>query len=233
MTYSLVAEEDTLSLFQIDPTTGEVFTVGSIDREMQDSYQVELVASDGGNPMLSSSSSFSISISDINDHQPVFSSVMYEFSVMENAQPGVVGTVMASDGDRDQNAALVYSLIDSVPEFFINSVTGELSTLSALDREEREEYVFTVMATDSGSTPLSATATVRVSVLDVNDIAPEFSAPLYNVNVSEDTPVGSLLATLEAVDQDNGPNGEIVFQIISGGDTVFSLDPQLGELRYL
>lgn len=47
-----------------------------------------------------------------------------------------------------------------------------------------------MVAKDRGSPPLSATATVRVKVLDVNDNSPVFKRNSYNTEVSEDAAEG-------------------------------------------
>ena len=50
-----------------------------------------------------------------------------------------------------------------------------------------------VTSLDRGSPPLSGTATVEVTVLDVNDNSPAFASSSFNVDVSEDAAEGSLV----------------------------------------
>ena len=61
----------------------------------------------------------------------------------------------------------------------IDSVTGEMRSTRSFDREELDEFSVLVVAYDGGSPPLSATATVYVSITDVNDNAPVFSQTEY------------------------------------------------------
>lgn len=75
-------------------------------------------------------------------------------------------------------------------DFQLHSRTGALSTSRGLDREKRPKYTLEVVAVDKGSPALSATATVEVKVLDINDNSPVFSRNSYAVEVSEDAAEG-------------------------------------------
>ena len=74
----------------------------------------------------------------------------------------------------------------------------------SLDREQRAEYVLTVVASDHGSPPRSATQLLTVSVADVNDEAPAFQQQEYSVLLRENSPPGTSLLTLQATDPDLG-----------------------------
>lgn len=52
--------------------------------------------------------------------------------------------------------------------------------------------------------PRSDTAYVRIFVTDVNDNAPVFAQPVYEVSVEEDKEVGFVLITVTANDEDEG-----------------------------
>lgn len=53
-----------------------------------------------------------------------------------------------------------------------------------LDREIRETYKLTVIATDEGDPQMTGTATLRINVVDVNDNQPTFPPP-NKISVSE------------------------------------------------
>lgn len=78
----------------------------------------------------------------------------------------------------------------------------------SLDREQRAEYVLTVVASDHGSPPRSATQLLTVSVADVNDEAPAFQQLEYSVLLRENSPPGTSLLTLQATDPDLGKREE-------------------------
>lgn len=68
--------------------------------------------------------------------------------------------------------------------FSINDSSGELFTMRALDRETVAFYRFLVVATDGHLTQmLSSSATVLVTVEDVNDHSPSFLYGPYVANV--------------------------------------------------
>lgn len=50
--------------------------------------------------------------------------------------------------------------------------------------------------------PLSSYALVRVKVIDVNDVTPEFSSKTYVVKVREDVPFGTVVGMVHASDTD-------------------------------
>ena len=61
------------SEFMIDPETGEVRAKIMFDREMQDNYELVLVARDHGTPVSFETLRFvTVKINDINDHMPIF-----------------------------------------------------------------------------------------------------------------------------------------------------------------
>lgn len=74
----------------------------------------------------------------------------------------------------------------------------------SLDREQRAEFLLTVVASDHGSPPRSATQLLTVSVADVNDEAPTFQQQEYSVLLRENSPPGTSLLTLRATDPDLG-----------------------------
>ncbi|KAB0397050.1 hypothetical protein E2I00_012005, partial [Balaenoptera physalus] len=118
---------------------------------------------------------------------------------------------------------------DNAPVFA--SPSRALSVVRSLDREQRAEFVLTVVASDHGSPPRSATQLLTVSVADVNDEAPAFQQQEYSVLLRENSPPGTSLLTLRATDPDLGANGQVTYGGISGES--FSLDPDTGVLTTL
>ena len=231
ITYSL-APGGVGGQFQVNSSSGEVITVGSIDREEQGSYQLEVIAMDQGSPPLSSRATLTINIIDLNDNVPVFSAAEYQFTVPENSPPAAIDAILATDSDLGTNAQITYSLVSFSLQFSINETTGALSTLRPLDREQVASYNLTVLATDGGQPPNSAAAAILVTVEDRNDIVPEFTAPSYTTEVPENLTSGSILLTVTAEDGDIGSNAAVSYQLLSGSaDGVFNLNPLSGELQ--
>lgn len=206
--------------FAIDSLTGEIQVVAPLDFEAEREYVLRIRAQDAGRPPLSNNTGLaSIQVVDINDHTPIFVSTPFQVSVLENAPLGhSVIHIQAVDADHGENARLEYSLTGVAPDtpFVINSATGWVSVSGPLDRESVEHYFFGVEARDHGSPPLSASASVTVTVLDVNDNRPEFTMKEYHLRLNEDAAVGTSVVSVTAVDRD--ANSAISYQI-TGGNT--------------
>lgn len=87
ITYSISDRKDSLPL-AVDGRTGWIHTVKSLDREDMSRYTFQVVATDGGVPPRSASSSVVITIQDVNDNDPTFSPNFYEASMAEDQPPG-------------------------------------------------------------------------------------------------------------------------------------------------
>ena len=88
-----------------------------------------------------------------------------------------------------------------------------------------------VKAEDAG-TPVQASSTnVHVKIADTNDNVPEFSDAYYNFVVTENLPGGTSVGRVQATDNDNGTNAELVYSIMSGENSNdFFIHPLQGIL---
>uniref|UniRef100_A0A8C3XJ89 Protocadherin Fat 3 n=2 Tax=Chelydra serpentina TaxID=8475 RepID=A0A8C3XJ89_CHESE len=231
--YSLADSTD--GYFSVDRSSGIIILEHPLDRELQPSYNISVKASDQS--VVSSLSSFAtvtITVLDINDNPPVFERRDYLVTVPEDTSPGTkVLAVFATSKDIGTNAEITY-LIRSGNEkgkFRINSKTGSISVIEALDYEMCKDFYLRVEAKDGGTPALSAVTTVNINVTDVNDNAPKFNQEAYSAVISEDASVGdSVIMVTE--DQDSPTNGQIHFSIVNGDrDNEFSVDPVLGLIK--
>lgn len=84
-----------------------------------------------------------------------------------------------------------YSLSGGHGQFSINPSTGQIITSSLLDREDRANYQLLVVATDGGQPQgLSSSATVSVTVADINDNPPRFHHHPYVTHIPTSTAAG-------------------------------------------
>ncbi|KAK7877736.1 hypothetical protein WMY93_030550 [Mugilogobius chulae] len=124
-----------------------------------------------------------------------------------------------------------------------NRSDGSASVLVAenLDYETTRFFTLRVRVQNVAAVPLASFTTVyvnvtdsayvRVFVADVNDNAPRFEKPVYEVSVEEDQEVGFGLITVTATDQDEGANAKLRYQLSSGpGLGWFDVDPQVGRV---
>lgn len=71
---------------------------------------------------------------------------------------------------------------------------------------------------------------ISIKVLDTNEHPPQFRESLYSLNVSEATPVGSVLATLCASDGDITTTLSYSIHNHQPASDMFNLDPVTGDL---
>lgn len=88
---------------------------------------------------------------------------------------------------------LTYSFFISFSLSLKGSGRAQLSTVTALDRESVSSYHMIATVSDNGPSPLSDTADVFVTVLDVNDHAPVFDVSGYTVEIAEENTYHSCL----------------------------------------
>ncbi|XP_046504996.1 protocadherin gamma-A7-like [Equus quagga] len=187
-----------------------------LDREEEAVHHLLLTASDGGSPPRSGTARIRVTVVDVNDHAPVFFLPQYQVTVPENVPVGTrLLAVNATDLDEGVNGEVTYSfrkITQKILQMFqLNSHTGELSTLEGLDYEDSGYYEMEVQAQDG---PGSMTrAKVLITILDVNDNAPEVTVTSVSSSIPEDTPPGTVIALFYLQDRDSGKNGEVTCTI--------------------
>ncbi|XP_023390677.1 cadherin-23-like [Pteropus vampyrus] len=180
-------------------------------------------------------------VRDINDHTPTFLDKDILLKIQEGTAPGTSFQMeSAQDLDVGKNGVQNYTLSPN-PHFHLkleDSDKGrkypELVLVQSLDREKEPELRLTLTALDGGSPPRSGTAVVRVLVLDINDNAPEFQSPLYEVQIPENSPLDSLVVKVSATDLDTGINGELSYSFSHISRDIrktFEIHPVSGEVH--
>uniref|UniRef100_A0A672QZX2 Protocadherin Fat 1-like n=1 Tax=Sinocyclocheilus grahami TaxID=75366 RepID=A0A672QZX2_SINGR len=244
--YSLVKgntpESNQDEVFMVDPSSGSLKLEKKLDHESTKWYQLTLQSQNeyDGNKVVSAVD-ISIQVKDVNDNRPLFESNPYEAFVVENL-PGATSVIQvkATDLDSGTNGHVVYNL-DSNQEtrdiaelFAINSETGWITTLKELDREKKNKYTVSILATDRGDkVQLMASTKVDVTVVDVNDNPPRFTAEIYKGTVSEDDPPGGVIAILSTTDLDTEESNKQINYFITGGDPLgqFGIEHTQGEWK--
>ncbi|XP_062941542.1 protocadherin beta-18 [Cynocephalus volans] len=182
-----------------------------------------------------------LSVTDINDHTPTFLDKHILLKVSEGTTPGTSFQMdSAQDLDVGKNGVQNYTISPN-PHFHLklqDTDEGrkypELVLDQSLDREKEPELSLTLTALDGGSPPRSGTTLIRVVVLDINDNAPKFERPVYEVQVPENSPVDSLVIKVSATDLDAGINGELLYSFFHVSRDVretFEIHPISGEVH--
>lgn len=226
ISYSFQSGVDT-TLFGLR-LNGWIFIKQILNREEKEVYRFTVVATDKGNPPKSSTADVIVHVEDVNDNNPKFTLSSYIFPVDEN-EPNrtFVGQVSATDKDAGSNAKIAYILMSPSPEFVVDRNTGIIRTNKVLNREQERAFTFVVKAVDHGQNPRTGSASVTVTVQDLNDNAPIFKERSYEKAVYENIRVGSSVITVQATDRDVGSNGEVSY-FAASTTSVFSIDAQTG-----
>ncbi|XP_030882041.1 protocadherin Fat 4 [Leptonychotes weddellii] len=182
-----------------------------------------------------------VEVKDINDNQPVFPVAVKKLFIYESRPPGSrIPLEGASDADIGANSLLTYSLNSN--DYFTLDIKRNDDNIKSLglvlrkvlDREDTPEHHLLVTAVDGGKPELTGTTQVKITILDVNDNAPEFERTVYRVSLFENAPNGTLAVIVNASDLDEGVNKDIVYSFNTdmSADTLlkFHLDPVSGYI---
>ncbi|XP_023650766.1 protocadherin-11 X-linked isoform X1 [Paramormyrops kingsleyae] len=205
----------------------------SLDREQKDTFVMKIKVEDGGTPPKSSTAILQVTISDVNDNQPVFKENDVEVHVPENAPVGTSVTQLhATDADLGSNAQIHFSFSNQISPatkqlFTIDSTTGLITIRQQLDREVTPVHKLIVLASDGSSTPSRATVTVNVT--DINDNVPSIDTRYImnpvngTVLLSENAPLNTKIALITVTDRDADLNGKVT--CYTDHDVPFRLKP--------
>lgn len=232
--YRLDNERDT---FEINPSTGliRVRDPARLDHEQAASLRLVVVAeAEAEARTLYGYCEVTVQLQDSNDNPPRFTQDVYSAAVWEGKSKGTfVLRVAAVDVDSPR---LLYHIVDGNHDnaFVISPATsGLVKTNIVLDREIRDSYRLKVIATDQGgSKQLTGTATIRISVVDVNDNRPTFP-PHSVVSVSEGRELGTVLTAITANDVDTHPALTYSFlthDTVAASDGPFAMDRFSGKV---
>nr|XP_020474749.1 protocadherin Fat 3 isoform X4 [Monopterus albus] len=221
--------------FSIDSNTGWISTRKDLDHESNPSYTFTVLASDLGETLsLSSTTTVTVAVSDINDNPPKFLEQHYFGSVQESDPPGEVVAVLNTRDDDSSaiNRQVSYHITGGNYRgvFALGLVQGEwkMYVKGPLDREELNLYIINVTASDG---LFVSQATVEVTVTDTNDNSPICDQAVYTASIPEDLPVNSVLLRVGATDADVGISAWIQYSLHGPGSQDFSMDPDTGEVK--
>ncbi|XP_019363367.1 PREDICTED: cadherin-23 isoform X2 [Gavialis gangeticus] len=220
--------------FVINSTNGLITSAVELDRERISEYYLRVVASDAGVPSKSSTSTLTVRVLDVNDENPTFFPAVYNVSLPEDVPRDFkVVRLNCTDADVGLNAELSYFITGGNQDgkFSVGFRDGVVRTVVNLDRETVASYTLILEAIDNGpaGNRRTGTATVYVTVLDVNDNRPIFLQSSYEGSVPEDTPESSSIVQVQATDADEGVNGRVWYRIVKGNENNnFRINPSTG-----
>ncbi|XP_021237573.1 protocadherin-15 isoform X5 [Numida meleagris] len=240
--YSILvgAPEDYSQYFHMNLTTAVLTLLKPINRDLHQKFDLVIKAEqDNGHP-LPAFANLHIEVLDENNQKPYFTKSTYEGFILESSPVGTTIsdsrnltsplqiTVLDNDVEETKDPQLHLFLNDYNTFFTVtqSGITRYLTLLQPVDREAQQLYTFSMIASDGvqESTPV----TVNIVVIDANDNSPTFSNISYNVKIYTDMGPGEDIIKLTAVDADEGPNGQIVYEILAGDQGDFIINDRTG-----
>jgi hypothetical protein len=207
----------TYNVFTLSPSTGVLSVLASLDFETLSVYSFSAFVNDTGGLM--DSGTVTVTVVDVNE-APVI--LPQSRSISENSpKNALVGAaILASDVDAGQLLAFTIIAGNSAGIFAINPCSGQITvTNPTLNFEALSSYVLTVQVQDDGTPRLGASASMSITVLDVNE-APVLSTSSFSVQ--ENSGVGSVVGVQLSTDPDTVDNK--TFSIVGGsGSSVFAM----------
>ncbi|KAH9285353.1 Protocadherin-11 Y-linked [Echinococcus granulosus] len=254
-------EDQVTGLFRIDGNSGRLVVAGRIDRETICPQQGGISASNSFADHLLGGTDNSLNkcqvdfiahippdhwiniaviVEDINDHAPRFqhsdpnqfggriTNPPYIIFISEGVSTGYeVPLTGATDEDTDSNGIQSYSLCGGDIE---NSTFALKFVLS-----EKNSYKGQLKVCDGGRpTPQCAYQNISIFITDINDNTPHFDQELYEVRISEATPVMTTIVAVTATDADSGDFGKLTYRFgqIYGHNSInfFGIKENTGEV---
>lgn len=180
---SQVMDASISTYVSVDPATGALYAVRTFNYEILKQLEVNVQATDGGSPPLSSTALVKVRVVDQNDNAPVIThpavtNCSLDIGVSSKAsRDSLVMHIKARDSDEGVNSELSFALLDQPQQqqpqqqpgvldlFHINQKTGEIFLARSLSEEHLGQVYHTLLTvTDGGRPPLSTTATVTFLV---------------------------------------------------------------------
>ena len=232
LSYQLSGTDETAFSFDANTRTLSFATTpdyeNPADQDEANDYEVSIIASDGE---YQSTQTISISVGDLNDESPLFTSPSSQAVDYTTVKIGdVVYTAQATDADSGDQVSYTLGGADA-SDFDLDSASGALVFNQLPSFEEflasgGVTYQLTITGTDlaSNSNDLSLT----INLVDDTGNPPEFSQASVSINVDENT--ASSVYTAQATDSD--PGDTLTYSIAGIDADLFTIDPSSGELSF-
>nr|XP_043896562.1 protocadherin gamma-C5-like isoform X1 [Solea senegalensis] len=180
---SMVQGSPISSYVYINPESGHIYSMRSLDHEQLNVFRIEVQARDAGVPPRTANVTVHVFVVDVNDNAPVVVHPSYpkdkgiQLTLPSSAATGhLINKLVAVDADSGHNAWLLYSIAPgpNARMFRIGARNGELRLARKwAEEEEGSVYDIVVIIEDNGDPLKSCSVNITVTVDDkgaVNDV---------------------------------------------------------------
>lgn len=171
---SMVQGSPISSYVYVNPESGHIYSMRSLDHEQLNAFQIEVQARDAGVPARTTNVTVHVFVVDVNDNAPVLVHPSHskekrlQLTVPPSAGPGhLINKLVGVDADSGHNAWLFYSIAPgpNAGMFRVGAHTGELRTAHKWAEEEGgSSYDITVVIQDNGDPPKFTSVNITVTV---------------------------------------------------------------------
>ena len=218
LTYSIISGSNPGGTFDIDPDSGLIYVANETQLDYDEglrTYSLNIQVRDDGTGNKTDEKPVTVNITGVNEHPTVSDK---NFSIDENSINNTpVGAMEASDPEVDNNQpdSLTFSILNGNTSNAFTFVGSNLivNNSDALNYESpNNPFTLTVQVSDSGN--LTDTATITVSLNDINE--PPVITPDQSFTIPENSANDSVVDTVVATDEDTNDNGNLTFEITDG-----------------
>lgn len=224
--YSFSLKNNFDNTFQLDDS-GKLELMKQLDYESNNTvYELNVVLKDDLHRI--AETKVILHVEDVDDMDPKFDHDVYNLNVTEGNTTNfdiwlsTTPKIYAEDQDRGEGKHdVVYKFQEGSMNnnlFTINRTSGMIKVNQYLDRETRDSFSFIIRAVQVNTELRSATATLNIKVLDINDNLPKFETDPHEVQIAEHSYVGSRVTQVSAHDKDEGKNAEVVYRLQNNQD---------------
>lgn len=146
-----------------------------------------------------------VTVLDANDNSPVFSQPVYKVILPEDSPVDTkITRVTATDADEGANGQVIYEFgyisNNMLKPFTLESETGNLVLIGAIDYERQAMYKLWILGKDGSG--LASFAKVVINIQNVNDNAPTIPLKSLNNPIPESVPPGIEVGIIKVKDKD-------------------------------
>ena len=222
-------------VFAIQGARGDIILRQELDYEENDVYQLGVTARDEGADSFPAEALVIVRVLDVNDNAPeiVLNTLTTpgQTLVSENEDPGAfVAYASVIDLDSGRNGKFNCHLNNrnfTLKKRYQKEYTIE--TAVTFDREVTPFFDVTLTCRDHGTDPQTSRATIRVTVMDLNDHAPQFTRRMYEGTIIENNELHDIVMEVLADDPDGDANGEVTYAL-EDADNLFIIDEYTGQI---
>ena len=232
VTYSLAGDD--AAAFSIDASSGAVTLIGNPDYETKSVYSFDVIATDAASNS-SAPKNVTLSIGNIDDTAPTITSSETANSIVENSGAGQDIYTATADDSADVSAGVTFSLAGADADLLtIDASSGVVTLLGNPDFEDKEQYVFDVIATDAVGL-VSQPQSVTLTIDNVIDSKPIWKSSTQAAAIDENSGSDQVVYTANAEVDLEGDNQStdgitIAYSLSDNSSGAFEIDSVSGAV---